>query len=155
MLSPPSSTSALTPKRRLSVDSEAESLEEVQEISTPSVSPSDSTVSKETEIFFQGQVQKGKTGRKKKDSPPISYHSCNSAEGETDDTYQEQKKRIGMEWNGRSPRKTITSYETWWSRHSPWEGVKFSPRTCGCGRLWRFSKHFPSMGNEVWIEIQW
>ena len=76
MLSPPSSTSALTPKRRLSVDSEAESLEEVQEISTPSVSPSDSTVSKETEIFFQGQVQKGKTGRKKKTPHPSAIISA-------------------------------------------------------------------------------
>ena len=37
--------------RRLSVDSQAESLEEVQQISTPSASPSDSTLSKETEKF--------------------------------------------------------------------------------------------------------
>ena len=53
MLSPRSSSSASVPKRRLSVDSQAESWEEVQEISTPSVSPSDSTVSKETEKFVR------------------------------------------------------------------------------------------------------
>ena len=98
MLSPPSSTSALTPKRRLSVDSQTESLEEVQEISTPSISPSDSTVSKETEKFVPRTSPKGKAWKENEDSPPISYHSCNSAEGETDDTYQEQKKRIGTEW---------------------------------------------------------
>ena len=49
VLSPRSSSSACTPKRRLSVDSQAESLEGVQEISTPS----DSTVSKETEKFVR------------------------------------------------------------------------------------------------------
>ena len=53
MLSLRSSSSASTPKRRLSVDSQAESLEEVQEISTPSASPTDSTLSKETEKFVR------------------------------------------------------------------------------------------------------
>ena len=73
MLSPRSSSSASIPKRRLSVDSQAESLEEVQEISTPSVSPSDSTVSKETEKFVRRTSPRK---RKPEISTPLS--TCTS-----------------------------------------------------------------------------
>ena len=40
------------------------------------------------------EVQKGKPGRKKKTPHP----SAIIPEGETDYTYQEQKKKTGMEW---------------------------------------------------------
>ena len=45
------------------------------------------------------EVQKGKPGRKKKTPHPSAIIPA-IPEGETDDTYQEQKKRIGVEWNG-------------------------------------------------------
>ena len=99
------------------------------------------------------EVQKGKPGRKKKTPHPSAIIPA-IPEGETDDTYQEQKKRIGMEW--KKSKKDYNLLRDLMASTFPMRRRKILTKNL---RVWKIMEDFPNFGssmeNEVWIEIQW
>jgi len=93
------------------------------------------------------EVQKGKPGRKKKTPHPSAIIPA-IPEGETDDTYQEQKKRIGVEW--KKSKKDYNLLRDLMASTFPMRRREILTKNL---RVWKIMEDFPnfgsSMGNEV------